>query len=85
MGENMGPDDLKSMSWSTFPGAEGSGFQGWVHASPGATLFLPVFEPGALLMLGDGHAAQIEIAQIVDPDYAAACQLDKQYLPDAGQ
>ena len=25
---------------------------------PGTTLYLPVFEPGALLMVGDGHAAQ---------------------------
>ncbi len=26
--------------------------------APGATIYLPVFEPGALFFLGDGHAAQ---------------------------
>lgn len=44
--------------WSSItPGAHGANmdYEGIV---PGATLFLPVFEPGALLMIGDGHAAQ---------------------------
>jgi amidase len=28
-----------------------------------------------------GQAAQIEIANVVDPNYSVACQLDKRYLP----
>jgi len=42
---------------SITPGAHGGNmdYRGLV---PGTTLYLPVFEPGALLMVGDGHAAQ---------------------------
>ena len=42
---------------SITPGPHGGNmdFKGIV---PGTTLYLPVFEPGALLMVGDGHAAQ---------------------------
>ncbi len=29
-----------------------------------------------------GQVAQIEIAQVVDPEYTAVCQLDKRYLPE---
>jgi amidase len=28
-----------------------------------------------------GQAAQLEIANVVDPQYSVACQLDKRYLP----
>jgi hypothetical protein len=28
-----------------------------------------------------GQAAQLEIANVVDPQYSVACQLDRKYLP----
>ena len=41
-------------------GASGAygGNMDWRYATSGATVFLPVFHEGALLYLGDGHAAQ---------------------------
>jgi acetamidase/formamidase len=42
---------------SITPGAHG-GNMDYKGIVPGTTLYLPVFEPGALLMVGDGHAAQ---------------------------
>ncbi len=44
--------------WSALtPGAHGANMD-FNEVVAGVTLYLPVFEPGALLMLGDGHAAQ---------------------------
>jgi amidase len=42
---------------SITPGAHG-GNMDFNAIVPGTTLYLPVFEPGGLLMVGDGHAAQ---------------------------
>ena len=42
---------------SITPGPHG-GNMDFAGILPGTTLYLPVFEPGALLMVGDGHAAQ---------------------------
>ena len=52
----VAPPDKECIA-SVTPGPHGGNmdFKGIVA---GTTLYLPVFEPGALLMVGDGHAAQ---------------------------
>jgi len=47
----------KECTASITPGSHG-GNMDFAGILPGTTLYLPVFEPGALLMVGDGHAAQ---------------------------
>jgi acetamidase/formamidase len=42
---------------SLVPGAHGANMD-FNEVVQGATLYFPVFEPGALFMIGDGHAAQ---------------------------
>src|SRR5215467_5152083 len=42
---------------SLYPGAHGANMD-FNEVVQGATLYFPVFEPGALFMIGDGHAAQ---------------------------
>jgi acetamidase/formamidase len=42
---------------SLFPGAHGANMD-FNEVVAGVTMHFPVFEPGALLMIGDGHAAQ---------------------------
>ena len=44
--------------WSSLtPGAHGANMD-FNEVVEGVTMYFPVFEPGALLMMGDGHAAQ---------------------------
>jgi acetamidase/formamidase len=43
---------------STIPPDRHGGNMDTRHLTAGATLFLPVFQPGARLSIGDGHAAQ---------------------------
>jgi acetamidase/formamidase len=43
---------------STIPPRENGGNLDLKHLTPGATLYLPVSVPGALLSIGDAHAAQ---------------------------
>ena len=43
---------------STFTSAEHGGNMDYRGFREGVTVYLPVFEPGALFFLGDGHAAQ---------------------------
>lgn len=44
--------------WSTLtPGSHGSNMD-FNEVVQGVTMYFPVYEPGALLMVGDGHAAQ---------------------------
>lgn len=43
---------------STFTSAEHGGNMDWNGFTQGVTAYLPVFVPGALFFLGDGHAAQ---------------------------
>ncbi len=42
---------------SLFPGAHGANMD-FNEVVEGVTMYFPVFEPGALFMIGDGHAAQ---------------------------
>jgi acetamidase/formamidase len=43
---------------STIPPDRHGGYMDTRHLTAGSTLFLPVFQPGARLSMGDGHAAQ---------------------------
>ncbi len=54
----VAPRGKEAISTAT-PGAWG-GNMDYAHLNAGTTVMLPVYEPGALLFLGDGHARQGE-------------------------
>jgi acetamidase/formamidase len=54
----IGVAPAEAGSFSVIPPTRNGGNMDIRHVGPGATLFLPVAVDGALLSLGDGHAAQ---------------------------